>query len=246
MGIFDQKEFEIRCERGLEGVQKLAPISDVVIIVDILSFSTCVDIGVARGAILFPYHLKDDSAISYAASIGAELAGSRCGGHKYSLSPKSLSEIGSGEKLVLPSPNGSTLSLETMQTLTLAGCLRNASSVAQVASRLGKQIAVIPAGELWKSTGTLRPALEDLIGAGAIIHAICGQRSPESELARAAFLSVKDRLLSTILACSSGKELVAKDFGEDIKLACLMDVSTTVPILQNGAFVRCSKEVAFL
>ncbi len=174
MGIFDQAEFEIRCEWGCEGITRLASISDVIIIVDILSFSTSVEIAVSRGAIIFPYRYKDDSALSYASSIGADLAGNRRDGCKYSLSPKSLSGVSSNQRLVLPSPNGATLSLETRKVPTIAGCLRNASSVAKAAGKLGKRIAVIPAGEKWEETGSLRPCLEDLIGAGAIISALAG------------------------------------------------------------------------
>lgn len=51
----DQAECDIRCEWGQQGVESLAPSSEVVIIVDILSFSTCVDIAVGRGARVFPY-----------------------------------------------------------------------------------------------------------------------------------------------------------------------------------------------
>ena len=51
---FDQSEFDVRCEWGEHGVHQLAPISDAVIIVDVLSFSTCVAIATGRGAILFP------------------------------------------------------------------------------------------------------------------------------------------------------------------------------------------------
>lgn len=238
MGIFDQAEFEIRCEWGCEGITRLASISDVIIIVDILSFSTSVEIAVSRGAIIFPYRYKDDSALSYASSIGADLAGNRRDGCKYSLSPKSLSGVSSNQRLVLPSPNGATLSLETRKVPTIAGCLRNASSVAKAAGKLGKRIAVIPAGEKWEETGSLRPCLEDLIGAGAIISALAGHLSPEAKMAVTAFTSTRDHLWKTFSTCSSGKELIAGGFHEDVELACAFDVSTTVPILNGDAYVQ--------
>ena len=123
---FDQAAFEIRCEWGENGVARLAPISDVVIIVDVLSFSTCVDIAVGRGAVVYPYRWKDASrAREYADSIGAELAGSRSSESRYSLSPLSMLDSSAGTKLVLPSPNGSNLTLSTGKAVTLAGCLRN-------------------------------------------------------------------------------------------------------------------------
>jgi 2-phosphosulfolactate phosphatase len=39
---FDQQEFDIRCEWGAHGVAVLAPISDVLIIIAVLSFSSSV------------------------------------------------------------------------------------------------------------------------------------------------------------------------------------------------------------
>jgi hypothetical protein len=56
--IFDQSEFDLRCEWGDRGVTHLAPISDVVVIVDVLSFSTSVEIATNNGAIIFPYEWK--------------------------------------------------------------------------------------------------------------------------------------------------------------------------------------------
>ncbi len=47
--FFDQAEFNIRCEWGIEGVERLAPDCDVVIIVDVLSFSTSVDVATRQG-----------------------------------------------------------------------------------------------------------------------------------------------------------------------------------------------------
>src|SRR5690349_846810 len=110
MMYFAQDEFDIRCEWGAHGVATLAPISEVIIIVDVLSFSTAVDIAVSQGAIVYPYHLRDDSAVAYAKSFDAKLASFRRGAADgYSLAPTSLLNIPAGTRLVLPSPNGSTL-----------------------------------------------------------------------------------------------------------------------------------------
>lgn len=68
--IYNQQEFEIRMEWGLKGVEMLAPVSDVMIIVDVLSFSTCVDIATQRGAVIYPYRWKDESAIDCRCRVG--------------------------------------------------------------------------------------------------------------------------------------------------------------------------------
>lgn len=235
--IFNQQEFDIRLEWGIHGVRELAPISDVVIIVDILSFSTSVDIATSNGARIYPYYIKDSTAVHYASSINAELADStrkRTGG--YTLSPTSLLEIPKGTSLVLPSPNGSTLSLSTGSTTTLCGCLRNAEAVANFAMTLGKSISVIPAGERWGDE-SLRPAFEDLIGAGAIISFLKGKLSPESNAALSVFTSVEENLSDQIMQCSSGKELIERGFKNDVYLACEYNKSNTIPILRENAYV---------
>jgi 2-phosphosulfolactate phosphatase len=232
--IFDQAEFEIRCEWGEQGVKQLAPDSDAVIIVDVLSFSTAVEIATARGATIFPYRWRDESAVQYAHSLGARLADKR--GSQFSLAPASLINIPAELKLVLPSPNGATLSLLTGTTPTLLGCLRNCRAVAQAAARLGKRIALIPAGERWED-GSLRPAYEDWLGAGAIISFLAGARSPEAGSALAAWHADKEQLTTRLRQCSSGKELLERRFEADVELAAQLNVSSCVPILQNGAFI---------
>src|ERR671930_2433428 len=109
--IFDQQECDIRCEWGAHGVAVLAPISDVVIIIDVLSFSTSVEVAVPQGATVFPYRWRDDTARAYAVSVGATLAEPGRHPSRYSLSPASLTAIPSGTRIVLPSPNGSILTL---------------------------------------------------------------------------------------------------------------------------------------
>ncbi|MBD1832192.1 2-phosphosulfolactate phosphatase [Cyanobacteria bacterium FACHB-472] len=237
MTFYDQSDFEVRCEWGEKGVEQLSSISDVIIIVDILSFSTCIEIANSRGAIVFPFQWKNESAQEFAKSVDAELGGRRGGNSRYSLSPLSLSQIPEGTRLVLPSPNGSTLSLATGETPTLAGCLRNCRAIAVAAMSYGHRIAVIPAGEKWED-GSLRPSFEDLIGAGAIASYLKGSLSPEAQTAIAAYRSVQPNLKSLLQQCSSGRELIEKGFEQDVDLAAELDVSDRIPTLVDRAYTH--------
>ena len=147
MSWFDQSKYSIKFEWGLEGAKILAPVSDVCIVVDILSFSTCVDIAISNGAKVLPYAYKDDSAVQYAKSNDAILASPTRSRSTPSLSAASLRMLKEGEKVVLPSPNGSTISFALYDCKVLCGSLRNAKTVAQLALKLGANISVIAAGE---------------------------------------------------------------------------------------------------
>lgn len=200
-----------------------------------MSFSTCVTMAVSRGAMVYPHLFRDDSAAERAKTLGAELALKR-GSGRFSLSPESMFSLSAGMKLLLPSLNGATLSLGTGSTPTFAGCLRNASAVAKAAQRCGNKIAVIPAGERWIPGDLLRPAIEDWIGAGAIISALAGSRSPEAQLAVAAFDSVKSRIREILTMCSSGKELISKGYIGDIDYIAALNIAQVAPRLMDGCY----------
>lgn len=240
--IFDQAEYALRCEWGPHGIHQLAKISDVLIVVDVLSFSTAVDIAVSNGAVVFPYGSRDEQVEEYARAKSAHIAEKvrTLGG--FFLSPASLRQVSSGYRLVLPSPNGGALSLAAFravaggETVTFTACLRNASAVARVARQIGSTFAVVPAGERWPD-GSLRPAIEDWIGAGAVLARLPGRPSPEAEMAIAAFEKLGRRCGPVLEGCSSGKELIDRGFGEDVALAAGLDASATAPRLQDGSFV---------
>ena len=167
------------------------------------------------------------------------------------LSPASLAAIPAGTRLVLPSPNGSALSESAAAdhgAVVLAGCLRNASAVAEVAAASGGVVAVIGAGERWRgATGPLRPAVEDLLGAGAVIAALVELlgasldapshelASPEAMAAAAAWLDVDDPL-DALSRSASGRQATARGWAEDLPFAADHDVSATVPVLRDGSF----------
>jgi 2-phosphosulfolactate phosphatase len=123
MTPFNQERAACRCEWGVAGYDALVQ-ADVVIVVDVLSFSTCLDIAVGRGAAILPYPWNDPAASAFAAEHRAELAGRR-GEGRYSLSPASFLDAPAGLRCVLPSPNGAMLALRAGSDATvLAGCLR--------------------------------------------------------------------------------------------------------------------------
>lgn len=239
MTPFSQERATCRCEWGPAGVTALAP-ADVTIVVDVLSFTTCVDVATARGAAILPYpwnDRNDPSAGEFAKAHNAELAGKRRQA-RYSLAPESYLEASAGLRCVLPSPNGARVSLQAaaVAPVLLAGCLRNARAVAAAAQQLGKSFNVVPAGERWPD-GSLRPALEDWLGAGAILRCLPGTRSAEAEAAVALFEAHRETLIETLGRCGSGRELEQRGHHNDQGIAGQLDVSTCVPRFDGVAFV---------
>jgi 2-phosphosulfolactate phosphatase len=226
-------------EWGLRGVEVLRDRVAVLVIVDVMSFSTTVDVAVARGASVIPFPLGDRAEAQVAAAAaGAVLAEPRNAlGAGFSLSPASLVGIASGARLLLPSPNGSRLSLSGGTVPVFTGCLRNAEAVAAATRAVAGEgaVGVVPAGELW-SDGSLRPAVEDLLGAGAILDALDLPLSAEARVARAAFRAVAADLALILRESVSGQELIDRGFDEDVEFAAALNVSTIAPFLRDGAY----------
>jgi 2-phosphosulfolactate phosphatase len=236
VGIFDQQGFATRFEWGEEGVRALGPISDVTVIVDVLSFSTSVDLATSQGASVYPCDWQDQDLDGFAKRVGAEVASS-ANPHGRSLSPSTLETLPPEHRMILPSVNGSQLTMAARaHSIVIAGCLRNAAAVAERARELGSTVAVIACGERWKSTSTLRPALEDLIGAGAILRHFATSCSPEAQAAIAAFDAANSDLRATLAGCASGLEKSVAGKDRDVVLAAQLDVSATAPVLVEGAY----------
>jgi 2-phosphosulfolactate phosphatase len=231
------------CEWGAWGVRTLGGRVGALVVVDVLSFCTAVDIAVARGASVIPCgYDDDDAAADLARREGAHLASRRRDTTSgFTLSPSSLRDLPSGARLVLPSPNGSALCAAAGATPVLAGCLRNAAAVAAAARAVAGagDIGVVPAGERWPD-GSLRPAIEDLLGAGAVIHHLNLPMSAEAQTARGAFLAAERRLPELIADSLSGRELIDRGFAADVEIACGLEHSPHAPRLTAGAFIDAS------
>lgn len=238
----DQAGYTVRLGWGLAGAEALAPHSDVVVVVDVITFSTTVSVAMERGCRVYPHPWDPAGAEARARELGAQVAVSRSlvtAARPYSLSPATLSRAPVGMSIVLPSPNGSAISAAVSRgsAVVLAGAPRNAAAVARWARSRGEVISVIAAGERWPD-GSLDMALEDLIGAGAIIDGLRRRRrSPEAAAAAAVFRQARHQGLRQVLRdCVSGREQRARRHGEELEWAAALNVATAVPELRNGAF----------
>ncbi|MEM7373286.1 MAG: 2-phosphosulfolactate phosphatase [Bacteroidota bacterium] len=223
---------------ALTGLQSIPSYTDAIVIIDVLSFTSCVEIALTNGGKVYPYRWKDASAEIYAQQKGIPLARKReVSGNGFSLSPSSMTNIQSGQGIVLPSPNGSTLTVEAANTgkPVYAACLRNAEAVAGHLNQYYKEVAVIAGMEQWPN-GQTRFALEDWLGAGAVLNGLIGEKSPNARAAMASFQAVESRLKQELLACFSGKELIERGYEEDVLLASVWNVSQTIPQYSGDSY----------
>jgi 2-phosphosulfolactate phosphatase len=245
--VFDQSPSQVRFEWGLAGAEALGRQGRIAVIVDVLTFTTTVSVAMDAGIGVFPYPLRTgaaDHARRHAAALAVSRSDAVAG--EISLSPATLRGPSVPKRLVLPSPNGSTISHALMNRGCDVGAasLRNRTAVADwLAGRLvnnpDTSIVFVAAGEKWPQ-GSLRPAVEDLWGAGAVIESLVGlvdvSLSEEALVATASYRVVAERLDTALAGCSSGKELIAMGFPDDVVIAGECDASGSVPLLRNSMF----------
>ncbi|MBM3535684.1 MAG: 2-phosphosulfolactate phosphatase [Alphaproteobacteria bacterium] len=230
---------EVDVDWGEIGLARLLTRVEALAIVDVLSFSTCISVAADRDVAVYPVATGDDG-VALAERLGARLAKRRrdAGPGDVSLSPASLLRLPRGGSLVLPSPNGSALSAIAAgvpEVAVFAGCLRNRRAAASALSDF-RRIGIVAAGERWPDR-SLRPAIEDWLGAGAIVDAMEGvSLSAEAEFARTAYRASRPDLMRLMHESLSGKELAEEDHKSDVDVAVELDGSDRVSRLIGGAY----------
>lgn len=230
---------------------------DLVVVVDVLSFSTSVVEVVAREGIAYCYSPEELDR-----SGGREVVGRahdavvlskqrRVGAGEVSLSPASLQSIPIGQRVVMTSLNGGRCAAAAASAPWVGiGCLTNRTAVARRIEELlvggaADRCTVVPCAEVWSGpfmasqVGDLgdlaamlvRPSSEDLLGAGAIVAALDPSllRSVEASAASAVFESQAGRLVSAVQDCVSGRELRERGYDVDVDIATRLDAHPVVP-----------------
>ncbi|TDB72685.1 2-phosphosulfolactate phosphatase [Micromonospora sp. KC723] len=243
-----QPDSGARFDWGLTGAAELGRVCAVLVVVDVLSFTTTVEVAVGRGMRVHPFPWGEQAA-DYALRVGAVAAVGRrktTPEHPWSLSPAALTTAPAVADLVLPSPNGSAISAAASATglPVVAACLRNARAVGRWLRRQGygstdAPVGVIAAGERWPD-GSLRPSVEDQLGAASVLDTLSGVSgglSVEAAMALAVLASTPD-VAAAVRGCVSGRELVEGGFAADVEIAVRTNVSDVVPLLRHGVFSR--------
>ena len=265
MAAHDQHGADVRFDWGRQGLESLlAGGVRTVVVVDVLRFSTAVDVACGRGAAVTPHSAGDPDAAAVAARAGARLAVAAPppgDTSVLSLSPVSVRNLTPADHVLLPSANGGPLAARAGQAgvTVLAACLRNATAVALAVTAF--PVGVVAAGEQWPD-GTLRVAVEDAWGAGAVIRTLCppasadlgllamfgeqlgaappptGPRRSVSAEAEWVAAAMPGDLPAVLPKTASGRELLDGGWSLDIEVAAALNVSRTVPKLDGKGVFR--------
>ena len=216
------------------------------VIVDVLSFSTAVVTAVEKGAYIYPCSSHQEAA-KVTARVGGESAVRRMevpAKGRFSLSPLTFEQAEPGTKVAVASPNGAACARYGRGApFVFAGCLLNAAAVSKTVSeilaRSNLAATVIACGEQVRLTAgksVIRWAVEDYLGAGAILSYLQFEKYPDAAVCEGAFHSCREVLGEIISGCESGRELAEWGFGDDAEFAARLDVSDCVPVLKGGRF----------
>jgi 2-phosphosulfolactate phosphatase len=234
----------VHVEWGSTGAQLAAAQGDIVVVVDVLSFSTTLTIAVARGCTCLVYSPAEIDQLGGLEAAAASLCvrplskDRRVSAGQLSLSPASLLAAEPGQRVLFTSLNGATVTAAAAGSpALLVGCLRNATATARAVARLlaagaARRVTVVACAEQWttvrREADGLRPAVEDWVGAG-LISARLGDLgltlSAEAQAAAAAACHG----LEILRECVSARELHARGFAEDVTLALQVDSDDRVP-----------------
>ncbi|MEX2225132.1 MAG: 2-phosphosulfolactate phosphatase [Dehalococcoidia bacterium] len=244
--LYAQDGYRCRLEWGWHGARVAADRGDIVVIVDVLRFSSAVATAAQFGAIVYPCELYGDVA-SLARQHDA-IAGGKTnvaqGDARFSLSPSTFVDAVAGTKVVLPSLNGAMCSIRAQSAPhAFVASLLNASAVAAEVSLLldasSLDVTVVACGERWggeNEDGALRFAVEDYLGAGAVLAGLRHEQSPEASVCAAAFERSRDDVAALLWECASGRELRAMGLAQDVIDCARVDVYEVVPVLRGGRY----------
>ena len=191
-----------RFDWGEAGGRAISARVGLVVVVDVLSFSTSTCVAVRRGAPWSPPGRPgSDGPGGIAGAIGR--SGTDLG--LPTLWPAGILGSRAGETLVLASPNGAVCAVDAGDAgaMVVVGCLGTPRRSAAWSRRTAASAGVPPPASAGRTAGW--PALEDLLGAGAfLVMVVAADLSPEAQAAAAGFSETRVTMEDEMRGCGSG------------------------------------------
>lgn len=198
-----------------------------VVVFDVLRATSTMTAALAAGVKQIRVFGDCDLAKSAAAAVGdgpllcGEIKCLKPEGFDLGNSPGGLDpSLHAARELYMSTTNGTRAILAARDAaLLLTGALVNRSAVARAVERAGLDVTLLCAG----TDGQI--AMEDLIGAGAVIDAVREVRLV-SDLARAAlalFRASRDRLVETLRDATGGQNVIRAGLPEDVSFCAQLD-----------------------
>ena len=205
---FDQSTYQVRLEWGLDGLVRLAP-ADVVVVVDVLRFSTTV-IRALEGGAVFALDAAAH-AVSINGAAVAEAAG-RTGG-----------------LVLLGGLRNATAVAETVHAEQERRGVRTSIAIIACGELAGRSADAHVRFAVEDQLGA--GAIVDALGARGIDHT-----SPEAAVAAESFRALRRATKHLITASGSGRELADAGLGDEVLAAAAVDAASVVPVLRGGVF----------
>ena len=163
-------------------------------------------------------------------------------GFDYGNSPAEFAALDAGGRpAILATSNGTRVLNQLSEApAVLVGALLNREAVARAVLALAREHSRNAMVVCAASPGGRAIALEDALGAGAIIEAALRlddslQPTDAARFARDAFLARRDGLAQALASARHGAELIEAGFETDVEYCAQLDVSSIVPVLNRDA-----------
>ena len=209
---FDQHRYQVRFDWGLAGLTRLAA-ADLVVVVDVLRFSSTVTAAVERGE-----RVPLDDAARAVSINGA---------------PVAQAAAAMGTVVVLGClRNAAAVARAALDEQQRRGVRTSIAVIA--AGEVGE------AGELRFSVEDLlgAGAIVDALSARGIDHT-----SPEAAAACESFRGLRGAVGHLLTASGSGQELIEHGMRDEVLRAAEVDASAAVPMLREGVFVSAESSL---
>jgi 2-phosphosulfolactate phosphatase len=230
---------------GPAGIEEALANHDLIVVVDVLRFSSTVTTAVANGFTIVPStDLKKAELLS--GETGWAVSG-RTGTAQYSLSPLDYVNPKHTDEVILVSPNGAAcMQMISEEETGFIGCFLNARTVGRVLNTLSQKrrrnVAVIAAGEVKEGQSEdlhqRRFALEDYLGCGLILSELRLALSPEATLCMRAYEASKMDYVELVRNCESGRYLIERGQDYDISHCVQRSIYEIVPVIHDAMIVR--------